>query len=77
MQRLVVLLVFILVLGYDIILGWYEALRFGIYEMHMDSIRIWAWVAAVLIGVHVWQRWKLTFSYFKRSPDKKVAAENK
>ena len=63
-QRLVVLLAFMLVLGYDIILGWYEALRFGIYEMHMESVRIWAWAAA-LISVHVWQRWRLTLLYFR------------
>ena len=64
-QRLVVLLAFMLILGYDIVLAWYEALRFGIYEMNMESIRIWSWVSTGLIAIHVWQRWRLTLSYFK------------
>ena len=65
MQRLVILIAFMLFLGYDIILGWYEALRFGIYEMHMESLRIWFWVATGLIAFHIWQRWRFTLSYFK------------
>ncbi len=65
MQRLVVLIAFMVFLFFDIILGWYEALRFGIYEWHVESLRILFWVATGLIAIHVWQRWRFTLSYFK------------
>lgn len=70
-QRMVVLISFVLILGSDIAFAWYYALKDGIAGMPMESIRIWSWVATGLLMVHVWQRWRLTLSYFKphrRSP---------
>jgi membrane protein YdbS with pleckstrin-like domain len=66
--RMVVLIVFMLVLAYDLAFAWYEALtseKKEILEI-LDYMKIWSWVATGLLAVHVWQRWKLTFSYFKR-----------
>jgi hypothetical protein len=64
-QRMAVLIAFIIILGYDISSAWYYALTVGIAESPIENIRLWSWVATVLLAVHVWQRWKLTFSYFK------------
>ncbi|MFH1523089.1 MAG: hypothetical protein ABIE43_04715 [Patescibacteria group bacterium] len=55
----------IIILGYDIGLGWYEALAMGIDKMSVDVVRIWSWAGTSLLAVHVWQRWRLTWSYFK------------
>ena len=65
-KRMAVLIAFILILGYDISSAWYYALTAGIAASPIETIRLWSWVAAGLLAVHVWQRWKLTFSYFKR-----------
>lgn len=66
-QRMVVLISFVAILGYDIASAWYHALKDGLDGMPMGQIRIWSWVATAFLFVHVWQRWRLTVSYFKRS----------
>ena len=70
--RLVVLMAFMIVLGYDISKAWYEALTSESAEISIESMRIWSWVATGLLAVHVWQRWRLVFSYFKRKSSKKI-----
>jgi len=70
-QRMVVLIAFVLILGSDIASAWYYALRYGLDGMPMAQIRIWSWVATALLVVHVWQRWRLTASYFQpKSPSR-------
>ena len=73
--RMVVLIVFMLVLAYDLAFAWYEMLTNvggGPPPLEIiETVRIWSWVAWGLLAIHVWQRWRLTFSYFKRSPSKK------
>ncbi len=64
-QRMAVLIAFVLVLGYDISSAWYYALSVGIDGAPMGTIRLWSWVATGLLAIHVWQRWRLTFFYFK------------
>ncbi|MFC1654270.1 hypothetical protein ACFL2F_00580 [Myxococcota bacterium] len=64
-QRMVVLILFVVVLSYDIGLGWYYALSYGVFEMPVESLRTWSWIATGLLAIHVAQRWRLTFSYFK------------
>ena len=68
--RMVVLIAFILVLGYDIASGWYETLTSEAKEIPLESMRIWFWLAFVFLAIHVWQRWRLTLSYFKPGPTK-------
>lgn len=67
LQRIPVLLAFVVIMSYDIASAWYYALEYGIDAMPMGSIRFWSWVATGLLAVHVWQRWRLTFSYFRKS----------
>ncbi len=64
-QRMAVLIAFILVLSYDISSAWYYALTVGIAGSPIGTIRLWSWVSTALLAIHVWQRWRLTFSYFK------------
>ena len=66
LQRIPVLLAFVVIMGYDIASAWYYAVNHGIEGMPMGSIRLWSWVATGLLAVHVWQRWRLTFSYFRK-----------
>ena len=72
--RAVVLIVFILVLTYDLSFAWYEMLTSEGKEILsvLDTMRIWSWVAYGFLAIHVWQRWRLTFSYFRRSSGKKA-----
>jgi hypothetical protein len=70
-QRMVILIAFILILGYDISSAWYYALKVGIAGAPIETIRLWSWVATLLLIIHVWQRWKLTFSYFRWRSKKK------
>ena len=72
LQRMVVLIAFVSILGYDIISAWYEALTKSATEIPLESIRVWSWVATGFLAIHVWQRWRLTFSYFKRGSAKKA-----
>lgn len=65
-QRMAVLIAFSLILGYDICTAWYYALTVGIAAAPIGTIRLWSWVAAGLLVIHIWQRRKLTFSYFRR-----------
>ncbi len=67
-KRMVVLISFVVVLTYDIVLGWYYALSYGVAEMPVESLRPWSWLATGLLAIHVAQRWRLTFSYFKARP---------
>jgi hypothetical protein len=71
-QRAVVLMTFILVLVCTLAFGWSEALK-SLGEGQpppLETMRIFSWVAYGLVAVHVWQRWRLTFSYFRRNPRK-------
>jgi hypothetical protein len=74
--RMVVLIVFMLVLAYDLAFAWYEMLtNVGGGPPPLEIIktaRIWSWVAWGLLAIHVWQRWRLTFSYFRRKPSKEA-----
>ena len=67
-KRMVVLISFVVIIGCDIASAWYYALRYGLDGMPMAQIRLWSWVATGFLVVHVWQRWRLTVSYFKRRP---------
>ncbi len=67
LQRIPVLVAFVVVISYDIASAWYYALKFGFDAMPMESIRLWSWVATGLLAVHIWQRWRLTFSYFRKA----------
>ena len=77
MWRAVVLIVFMLVLAYDLAFAWYEMLTNvggGPPPLEIiETARIWSWVAWGLLAIHVWQRWRLTFSYFRLKPSKKAA----
>jgi hypothetical protein len=73
--RAVVLITFILALVCTMSFGWYESLK-SLGEGQpppLESMRIFMWVAFVLLAIHVWQRWRLTLSYFRRSPSKKTS----
>jgi hypothetical protein len=65
--RAVILIVFMLVLIYDLSFAWYEMLASEGKEILsvLDTMRIWSWVAYGFLAIHVWQRWRLTFSYFR------------
>ena len=64
-QRMLVLVAFMLVLGYDISSAWYYVLSVDIAGAPMGTIRLWSWVATGLLAIHIWQRWRLTLFYFK------------
>ena len=73
MWRAVVLIVFMLVMSCSIAFGWYESLTSkGKDMLPLETMRIWFWVSYGLLAIHVLQRWRLTFSYFRRSPSKKA-----
>jgi TRAP-type C4-dicarboxylate transport system permease small subunit len=74
MWRAVVLIAFILVLGYNISSAWHEAMTRTGAEMLLvlRSMQFGTYLSTVFIVIHVWQRWRLTFSYFRRSPSKKA-----
>ncbi len=65
LQRMTVVIAFVLILAYDIASAWYYALSVGIASLPLGSIRVWSWVATALLVVHVAQRWRLTVSYFR------------
>jgi hypothetical protein len=71
--RALVLIAFILVLGYGISSAWHAALTHKGAEMLLvlRSMQFSTYLSTVFLAIHVWQRWRLTFSYFKRSPSKK------
>ena len=72
--RAVVLMTFILALVCTLAFGWFEALK-SLREGQpppLESMRIFMWIAFVFLAVHVWQRWRLTFSYFRRKPSTKA-----
>jgi len=66
LQRIPVVVAFVVIMSYDISSAWYYAVKYGIEAMPMESIRLWSWIATGLLAVHVWQRWRLTFSYFRK-----------
>jgi hypothetical protein len=66
--RAVVLIAFMLALVCTMSFGWYESLK-SLREGQpppLESMRIFMWVAFAFLAIHVWQRWRLTFSYFRR-----------
>ena len=68
-QRAVVLMTFMLVLVFALDFGWYEALtNVGGGPPPLETMRIFSWVSFVFLAIHVWQRWRLTLSYFRRNP---------
>ena len=72
--RAVVLIAFMLALVCTLSFGWFEGikhLREG-QPPPIESMRIFMWIGFLFLAIHVWQRWRLTFSYFGRSPSKKV-----
>lgn len=72
--RAVVLITFMLALVCSMSFGWYESLK-SIREGQppvLESMRVFSWVVFGLLAIHVWQRWRLTFSYFRRNPSKKL-----
>jgi len=71
--RAVVLMTLILTFVCALAFGWYEALTsLGGEPPPLETMRIFSWVAYGFLAIHVWQRWRLTFSYFRRSPSKKA-----
>jgi len=70
-QRMAVLIAFVLILAYSIAIAWYYALTVGIEGAPIRTIQFWHYLATALLIVHVWQRWRLTFSYFKWGNTKK------
>jgi hypothetical protein len=74
-QRAVVLMTFMLALVCALAFGWFEAIK-SLREGQpppLESMRIFLWVAFGLLAVHVWQRWRLTLSYFRRNSGKKTS----
>ena len=72
--RAVVLIVFMLVVVYSIASSWYAALTNLGGVPPLETMRIWCWVGFGLMAIHVWQRWRLTFSYFRRNPPKEATS---
>ena len=68
MWRAIVLIAFMLVMSCSIAFGWYESLTTRGGPPPLETMRIWFWVTYGLLVIHVWQRWRLTFSYFRRNP---------
>ena len=68
MMRATVMIVFMLVISCSIAFGWYEALTTKGGPPQLETMRILFWVSYGLLVTHVWQRWRLTLSYFRRSP---------
>ena len=69
-RRAAVLIALILAVVCALAFGWYEGLK-ALGEGKpppLESMRIFSWVAFTLVVIHVWQRWRLTFSYFRRKP---------
>jgi len=72
--RAVVLITFMFVIVCTLAFGWSEALK-SLGEGQpppLETIRIFSWVAYGFLAIHVWQRWQLTFSYFRRQPTRKA-----
>jgi hypothetical protein len=72
--RAVVLVIFMLALVCTLAFGWFEALK-SLREGQpppLESMRIFMWIAFLFLAIHVWQRWRLTFSYFRRKPSKEI-----
>lgn len=73
-SRAVVLIVFMLVITYSISSAWYEALTNIEGVPPIETMRIWSWAGYGLLVIHVWQRWRLIFSYFQRNPRKEATS---
>jgi hypothetical protein len=60
-----------LFLTFALAFGWYEALTsLGEGMPPLETMRIFSWISFGFLAIHVWQRWRLTFSYFRRKPRK-------
>ena len=70
--RAVILMTFMVALICALAVGWYEALTSLGGPPPLETMRIFSWVAYGFLAIHIWQRWRLTFSYFRRSPRKKA-----
>jgi len=58
---------FMLALVCALSVGWYEALTsLEGGPPPLETMRIFSWVGYGFLAIHVWQRWRLTFSYFRR-----------
>ena len=68
--RAVVLMAFMLALVCALAVGWYEALKSvgeGPPPLEViETTRIFCWVGFGFLTIHIWQRWRLTLSYFRR-----------
>jgi hypothetical protein len=72
--RAVVLIALMLAVVCALAFGWSEGLK-SLGEGQpppLESMRIFSWVGFGFLAVHVWQRWRLTFSYFRRKPSKEA-----
>ena len=72
--RAAVLMAFMLAVVCTLAFGWYEGLK-ALGEGRpppFESMRIFSWVAYGFLAIHIWQRWRLIFSYFRRKPSKKA-----
>lgn len=68
--RAAILMTLLLTVFCALAFGWFEAmksLREG-QPPSLESMRIFSWIAFGFLAVHIWQRWRLTFSYFRRKP---------
>ena len=66
--RAVILMAFMLAVVCALAFGWYEGLK-ALGEGQrppLETMRILSWVAYGFLAIHIWQRWRLTFSYFRR-----------
>ena len=72
--RAVVLITFIFVIVCTLAFSWSEALK-SLGEGQpppLETIRIFSWVAYGFLAIHIWQRWRLILSYFRRKPSKEA-----
>jgi len=73
-RRAVVLIALMLAVVCALTFGWSEGLK-ALGEGKpppLETMRIFSLVAFVFVVIHVWQRWRLTFSYFRRKPSKEA-----
>ena len=72
--RAVVLIALMLAVVCALAFGWSEGLQ-ALGEGRpppLETMRISSWAGFGFLAIHVWQRWRLTFSYFQRKPGNKA-----